>query len=141
MALSFSAVGTRRSGLGKRHAVPQRLDDLLGAAASLLQRGALHRGGPARSTRNTLGTVCDRKNGQGRMRRKGKGDRAGGQVVGVTAVVRRYLPATGGFARLGITIDHPPGTLACALVLRAYEPVVQRQVVTYGVLQIERATE
>lgn len=34
------------------------------------------------------------------------------------------LPATGGFARLGVTIDHPPGTLASSLVLHSHESAV-----------------
>jgi len=50
------------------------------------------------------------------------------------------LPATGGFARLGIAIDHPPGTLASSFILHPHEPAVQRQVVTYRILRTERIT-
>jgi len=37
-------------------------------------------------------------------------------------------------ARFGLRVQHPPGGLAGALVLNPHKAVVQRQIVTYGVL-------
>lgn len=58
---------------------------------------------------------------------------AGREVKG-QVVNNPDLPATSGFAWLGVAIDHPPGTLAGALVLHPHKPAVQRQVVTYRIL-------
>ncbi len=43
-------------------------------------------------------------------------------------------PAAGGLARLRVRVDHPPAALSGALILDAHEAVMQRQVVTDGVL-------
>ena len=40
----------------------------------------------------------------------------------------------GRLARLGVRIDHPPRALARALVLHPHEPVVQRQIMSYRIL-------